>query len=59
MIKIIVRFQKYDQSFKKYEFVKHQINGESPFHQIPTISSHFLLFLNEAEFWKVQWTNKK
>ena len=38
MIKIIVRFQKYDQSFEKYEFVKHQINGESRFHQIPTIS---------------------
>ena len=59
MIKIIVRFQKYDQSFKKYEFVKHQINDESRFHQIPTISQHFLLFLNEAEFWKVQQINRK
>ena len=46
------RFQKCDQIFKKYEFVKNQINGESRFHQIPTISQRFLLFLNRAEFWE-------
>ena len=40
-------------------FVKKLINDESRFHQIPTVSQHFLLFLNQAEFWEVQWINKK
>ena len=34
--------------------MKNEINGESRFYQIPTISSRFLLFLNGAEFLKVQ-----
>ena len=37
------RFQKYDQCFEKYEFLKTQINGDSCFHQIPTISQHFFI----------------
>ena len=45
-------------SFKKYEFVKNKINGESCFQQIPTISQRFLLFLNGAEFWKARWINE-
>ena len=31
----------------------------SRFYQIPIISYRFLLFLNGAEFWKVQWINRK
>ena len=31
----------------------------SRFYQIPTISYCFLLFLNGAGFWKVQWINRK
>ena len=63
MIRIITtfdcRFQKFDQSFKTYEFVKNYINGESRFYQIPTVSYRFLMFLNGAEFLKMQWINGK
>ena len=59
LIVVDCRFQKYDQSFKKYTFVNNLFNGESRFHQIATIFQCFLLFLNKAEFRKVQWVNKK
>ena len=44
---------------KNMSLLKNQINGKSRFHQIPTICQRFLLFLNGAELWKVQWTNRK
>ena len=40
-------------------FLKNEINGQNHFHQIPTISQRFLLILNGAEFWKVQWMSRK
>ena len=52
MIRIIVTFanqifdcrsQKYEQAFKKYDFVKNDINGESRFHQKPTFFLAFFI----------------
>ena len=67
MIRIIVTFPVINLivgsgnmiNLKKYEFLKKQINGDSSFHQIPTICQRFLLFLNGPEFWKVEWINRK
>ena len=59
VINLIVGSRNMIKVSKNMSFLKNEINGQNHFHQIPTISQRFLLILNGAEFWKVQWMSRK